>query len=182
MEANQTFENHNRDHVGIVVFQAIIFIIAETAGNFFLLALILFEKYGMDPQKRTMSNQILSSICACFIFFNLVMYPIWFVYRIHYFDIVWIKIFVVYGLGALGGFVSFSLAEMVLVRLFYIFCFSKTTIINENFATLVLTMFKLTFVLMAVVIKLILREYSSNPFIAEVNHGFQDDFHRRVNL
>ena len=52
------------------VFHAILFLIFETIGNFLLFCIIIYEKYGMDSKKRTVTNQLLSSICVNNIVFN----------------------------------------------------------------------------------------------------------------
>ena len=54
------------------VFSAIMFIIFETIGNFLLFCMIIYEKYGMDSQKRTITNMLLSSICYILIVHNLI--------------------------------------------------------------------------------------------------------------
>ena len=54
------------------VFSAIMFIIFETIGNFLLLCMIIYEKYGMDSQKRTITNMLLNSICYILIVHNLI--------------------------------------------------------------------------------------------------------------
>ena len=54
------------------LFLAILFIIFETIGNFLLFCIIIYEKYGMDSKKRTVTNQLLSSICVNNIVFNCV--------------------------------------------------------------------------------------------------------------
>ena len=57
--------------VGVVA----MFCLLQTLGNFLLYALIVFEKYGMDAQKRTAVNQIISASCATLIFGNAVLIP-----------------------------------------------------------------------------------------------------------
>ena len=47
----------------MLVLVALIFVLLETIGNFLLFCIILYEKFGMDSQKRTVTNQLLSSIC-----------------------------------------------------------------------------------------------------------------------
>ena len=54
----------------LIGFQAIIFVLIVTIGNFLLFCMIIYEKYGMDAQKRTVTNQLLSSICGNLIVFN----------------------------------------------------------------------------------------------------------------
>ena len=49
---------------------ALIFVLSQTLGNFLLFCTILYEKFGMDSQKRTVTNQLLSSICGNQIAYN----------------------------------------------------------------------------------------------------------------
>ena len=54
------------------VFSAIMFISFETIGNFLLFCVIIYEKSGMDSQKRTITNMLLSSVCYFLILHNLI--------------------------------------------------------------------------------------------------------------
>ena len=67
---------------GIMAFYTILFLIAETLGTFLLICMIIYEKYGMDPQKRTVSNQLLSNNCVMWIVHNLLVMPIFTVQQI----------------------------------------------------------------------------------------------------
>ena len=58
------------------VFIGLIFVLLLTIGNFFLFLMIIYEKYGMDSPKRTVTNQLLSSICGNLIVFNSVFLTI----------------------------------------------------------------------------------------------------------
>ena len=42
----------------MMMFSVFLFLIVETLGNFLLLSMITYEKYGMDSQKRTVTNQL----------------------------------------------------------------------------------------------------------------------------
>lgn len=68
-------------HKGVIGSQLSLCAVSETLGNFMLLAVILYEMYGMNPQKRTVSNQLLSSMCMVLIMFNLSIVPVWCVSR-----------------------------------------------------------------------------------------------------
>ena len=57
-------------------FQIVLCLLLETVGNRLLLALIFYEKFGMDPQKRTLVNQLFSLLCIALIFMNLVGIPL----------------------------------------------------------------------------------------------------------
>ena len=60
----------------IKAFYVLMFLLAETIGNFLLFSLIIYEKYGMDSKKRTLTNQLLSSICGCRMMYNIFISPI----------------------------------------------------------------------------------------------------------
>ena len=48
----------------------------EIFGNGSLFATIIYERFGMDPQKRTVINQLLSQCCWTIIIFNITSFPI----------------------------------------------------------------------------------------------------------
>ena len=60
----------------IIVFYATFFLIIETLGNCLLYCLIIHEKYGMDSQKRTATNMLLSNMITIQILFNIIIMPI----------------------------------------------------------------------------------------------------------
>ena len=72
---NDSINKYNPE-ISEKVFSAVMFLIFEIFGNFLLLCLIIFEKYGMDSQKRTITNQLLTSICCSGILHNIISVPI----------------------------------------------------------------------------------------------------------
>ena len=60
----------------VKVLFATMFVIFEIIGNFLLFCMIIYEKYGMDSQKRTITNQLLSSICGSRMLSNFIVLPI----------------------------------------------------------------------------------------------------------
>ena len=68
----------------MMTFYVFLFLIVEIPGNFLLLSMITYEKYGMDSQKRTITNQLLSSICISFIVHNVIAMPILMLHRIYH--------------------------------------------------------------------------------------------------
>ena len=68
----------------MMMFYVFLFLIVEIPGNFLLLSMITYEKYGMDPQKRTVTNMLLSSICVSFIIHNVIVMPIALFHRIYH--------------------------------------------------------------------------------------------------
>ena len=95
-EINKTFhimENASLDELGskllapsaeMMTFYVFLFLIVEILGNFLLLSMIIYEKYGMDSQKRTVTNQLLSSICVSFMMQNVIAVPIAMFHRIYH--------------------------------------------------------------------------------------------------
>ena len=66
----------------MIAFYATFFLIIETLGNCLLFCLILHEKYGMDSQKRTATNMLLSNMITVQILFNIIIMPILTFHRI----------------------------------------------------------------------------------------------------
>ena len=59
--------------IGICCF---ITLIVEIFGNVNLLVMMIYEKCGMDPQKRTVNNQLIFNLCISFIVLNLISCPL----------------------------------------------------------------------------------------------------------
>ena len=68
----------------MMTFYVFLYVIVEVLGNFLLLSMITYEKYGMDSQKRTVTNQLLSSICISFIILNVIPMTIAMFHRIYH--------------------------------------------------------------------------------------------------
>ena len=97
-------------------------------------------------------------------------------------DIFWLKAYVTYGISYLSIFTVFALAEMVAFRLLFIFCFSKTTVINESIVFVVLTLFNFMSATLIQGSKILLKEYESNPFIQDVDNEFDHQLHKNVDF
>ena len=68
--------HHQITSPGVIALYIVILILVESLGNFLLFCMIFYEKYGMDAQKRTVTNQLLSSMIVVLILFNIVVLPI----------------------------------------------------------------------------------------------------------
>ena len=60
---------------GVIALYVSLLILVESLGNFLLFCMILYEKYGMDPQKRTVTNQLLSRMIFVIILYNILILP-----------------------------------------------------------------------------------------------------------
>ena len=63
-------------HSGLVILLVILLIILETLGNFLLICMIYYEKYGMDSKKRTITNMLLSRMIFVQILYNIFFMPL----------------------------------------------------------------------------------------------------------
>ena len=52
------------------------FIVIETIGNGLLVAVMQYEKFGMDPLKRTVINQLISQLCLLYLMGNALSMPL----------------------------------------------------------------------------------------------------------
>ena len=59
----------------MIALYATFFFMLETLGNFLLYCIIIYEKYGMDPQKRTATNMLLNNVIIIQILFNIIIMP-----------------------------------------------------------------------------------------------------------
>ena len=51
-------------------------LLIEVIGNAWLFATLSYERFGMDPQKRTIINQLLSQMCWIIIALNITCLPV----------------------------------------------------------------------------------------------------------
>ena len=63
-------------HSGLVILLVILLLILETLGNFLLICMIYYEKYGMDSKKRTITNMLLSRMIFVQILYNIFFMPL----------------------------------------------------------------------------------------------------------
>ena len=68
----------------MMVLYVFLFLIVEIPGNLLLLSMICYEKYGMDSQKRTVTNKLLTSICVISLLQNVIVMPILMFHRIYH--------------------------------------------------------------------------------------------------
>ena len=70
--------NTDSTFIGICCF---ITSIVEAFGNGNLLIMMIYERFGMDPQKRTVNNQLIFNLCLSNLIQNLISCPL-FTYRL----------------------------------------------------------------------------------------------------
>ena len=63
-------------HLELVILFVILLTVLETLGNFLLLCILYYEKYGMDSKKRTVTNMLLSRMIFVQILCNIFITPL----------------------------------------------------------------------------------------------------------
>ena len=64
--------------LGLKVFLGTLLLIMETIGNYLLFCMVWYEKFGMDSNKRTINNQLISRMILVLIFYNIFFMPLFF--------------------------------------------------------------------------------------------------------
>ena len=126
-----------------IVFLSLILatVFCETFGNFGLLCLILFEKYGMDSLKRNVTNQLASSICMAGIFTFVFIGP-GLLYRLLIGPVpTFLGIWVAYGSLMSFLFSLFTLTQQSVLKCLYISYFSRLAPISDYFIAIFLNIF-----------------------------------------
>ena len=60
-----------------IIFIIVLGILLEILCNAMLFGIFLYEKYGVDSQRRTIINMLLSQVCFATIVLNLLSMPFW---------------------------------------------------------------------------------------------------------
>ena len=141
----------NREENPLLFFSLLVVTaLGETFGNVGLLCLIFFEKYGMDPLKRNVTNQLTSSICIAGIFTLISIIP-GVLYRLLVGPLptlmgMWIDC----GAMISGLFTLFTLTQQSVLKCLYISYFSRLAPISDYFIAMFLNIFNLVFISLVV--------------------------------
>ena len=117
-----------------------------TFGNFFALTLIHYEKFGGDPMKRSIINQIISLMCCCLLVNSLISQPLA-AYSIIIGPISqFLAKFCLFDGGSFQGIVLLGLAEIVIIQNLMLFNLSFVSRFDESFFGKFIVMWNLGFV------------------------------------
>ena len=116
----------------------IIGIVTELLALMLCTSIVLYERFGGDPQKRTILNQLMSYLCSLMIFLTLLPLNV-FIFRIAYGPIPELVAKLTYFMPkACVGFAAlFTLNEMILLRYTSVFVWKKVPPLNENIFSLI---------------------------------------------
>ena len=153
-------------------------------GNAALRILILFEKEGMDPQKRTINNQLLSKVCLILIWRNVflslgvvAMSP--FFWNIDLGD--YVAIIVFYGEVFVFAYIISSLMEMVIIKCLLIYKWSQMSMIDDYLIANLLHRINLLFSGILTFPRVSLAEYMTNLKFMRLSKSFDvQNFHNPI--
>ena len=145
-------------------------IILELFGNGLLYGIFIYEKYGVDSQRRTMINMLLSHICFSCIFLNIFSMPFWI------YGIFLSSDGIGYHLALWTGFVNtssmyyigFSMAQIMILKCLYLTKWSTMALLDDYFFETFLTLNNILMAIMISFIRLGMGEFDSNIHIIKL--------------
>ena len=118
------------------VFIIVVFgIFLEVVSNGLLYGIFIYEKYGVDSQRRTMTNMFLSQICIACIFLNILAHPFW-LYGIYLspngigYNL---SLWTIFLMGSLYGFIIFCMTEIMILKCLYLTNWPMMALLDDNF-------------------------------------------------
>jgi hypothetical protein len=104
----------------------------EVIGNGLLASIIMYEKFGMDPQKRTTINQSVSKVCWMLIMTNLAIFP-FMVVRILFGPLSeLLGTWMLYGIGFSMMYNFLTLTEMMILKCLYLFYWPRMAMLDDT--------------------------------------------------
>ena len=126
-------KDHKLPNLMEIFWVIFVFVSIEFVGNILLFATIAYEKFGMDPKKRNITNQLLSHISTAIIFSNFVNFPVLVSKWLFAFFPEKLVAWVLTSMGFFSNFISLSLFEMTLLKCFYIGKWNKMSMKDDDF-------------------------------------------------
>lgn len=147
------------ERVAVTFVGSLICLTLETLGNFLLSCQIYFEKYGMNPQKRTITNQFYSGLCFWTIVFNALVFPWIFCKHILKVDIGVFGPLTFYGPLAYLLYLLMTLTQMISIRVLYLYAYPKVAELNEYTVSYWLEVGKCIGIVFIVTLRFLLQNY-----------------------
>ena len=161
-------------------------ILLEFVGNGFLYGIFIYEKYGIDSQRRTIINMLLSQICFASIFLNLFAMPFW-IYGnfvssdgIEYYFAVWTGLVTT----SVFYFTGFCMCQIMILKCLYLTKWSTMALLDDYFAATFLGLWNMLMAIQLSLIRIGMGEFSSNTHVKKLTGKQQiverSDLHQRV--
>jgi hypothetical protein len=105
----------------------------EVIGNSLLVVIIMYEKFGMDPQKRTTINQLLSKVCWMLIMTNGTIFPFMAIRSLFGPQSELVGSWILHGMTFSNMFNLFTLTIMMMLKCLYMFFWPRMAMLNDTF-------------------------------------------------
>jgi hypothetical protein len=135
----------------------------EVIGNGLLAIIIMYEKFGMDPQKRTAINQLLSKVCWMLIMTNLTIFPFVMVRTLFGPQSELVASWILHGVTFSMLHNCLTLTEMMILKCLYLFLWPRMAMLDDNFIAQFIGWWNLMISSICTFTRLHLGEYHTNP-------------------
>jgi hypothetical protein len=135
----------------------------EVIGNGLLYIIIMYEKFGMDPQKRTAINQLLSKVCWMLIMTNLTIFPFMVMRTLFGPQSELVASWIVHGMTFSMLHNCLTLAEMMILKCLYLFFWPRMAMLEDTLVAQLCGLFNLMISSICTSTRLHLGEYHANP-------------------
>ena len=151
----------------------IIGILLEIVSNGLLYGIFIYEKYGIDSQRRTMTNMFFSQICIACILLNILAYP-FYLYGLYFSPngigyplALWTVFFMTF----LLCFIGFSMTQIMILKCLYLTNWPMMALLDDNFFATFVGLSNITISILFSSIRLGMGEFVSHVMFQKMSGG-----------
>jgi hypothetical protein len=141
---------------------AAVTVAVEVIGNGLLAIVIMYEKFGMDPQKRTTINQLVSKVCWILIMTNLAIFPFMVVRTLFGPQSELIGSWILYGMVFSIQYNFLTLTEMMILKCLYLFYWPRMAMLDDTLLSKFISRWNLMITSLCTFTRLHTGEYHTN--------------------
>jgi uncharacterized membrane protein YobD (UPF0266 family) len=134
----------------------------EIIGNGLLVVIIMYEKFGMDPQKRTTINQLLSKICGMLIMTNLTIFPVMVIRTLFGPQSELVGSWIYHAMSFSRTYNFFTLTEMIILKCLYMFFWSRMAMLDDTLVAQFIGWWNVMICSLSIFTRLYISEYHTN--------------------
>jgi hypothetical protein len=141
---------------------AVITVAVEVIGNGLLASVIMYEKFGMDPQKRTTINQLVSKVCWMLIMTNLAIFPFMVVRTLFGPQSELLGSWILHGIMFSMMYNFLTLTETMILKCLYIFYWPRMAMLDDTLLSQFMVQWNLMIASLCIFTRLHIGEYHTN--------------------
>jgi hypothetical protein len=134
----------------------------EIIGNGLLVVIIMYERFGMDPQKRTTINQLLSKVCWMLITTNLTVFPFVVMRTLFGPQSELVGQWMIYGGMFSILYNLLTLTEMMLLKCLYVYYWPRMAMLDDTLVAQFIGQWNLMISSLCIFTRLYICEYHTN--------------------